>query len=76
MVHVQEVDLTALGVTLPADLVGMVVMQPFLKLKGEPFRCEPRHKAEQLAALERMGTRPYPNRLRKGQVDKPVPRDS
>jgi hypothetical protein len=53
MVSVQEVDLTALGVTLPADLVGMVVMQPFLKLTGEPFHCEPRHKAEQLAALER-----------------------
>jgi hypothetical protein len=31
----------------------MVVMQPFLKLTGDPFRCEPRHKAEQLAALER-----------------------
>ena len=28
-------------------------MQPFLKLTGEPFRCEPRHKAEQLTALER-----------------------
>jgi hypothetical protein len=53
VISVPDVDLTALGVTLPADLVGMVLMQPFLKLTGEPFRCEPRHKAEQLTALER-----------------------
>jgi hypothetical protein len=56
VVCVPDVNLVELGVRLPTGLVGMVVMQPFLKLTGEPFRCEPRHKAEQLAALERILT--------------------
>lgn len=53
MVHVEDVDLTAVHVRLPTHLVGMVVMQPFLDLTGEPFRCLPDRKPAQLAAIER-----------------------
>lgn len=51
--HVQEVDLVSAGIQLPPDLVGIVVMQPFLSLTREPFRCQSARKAEQIAALER-----------------------
>lgn len=53
MIHIEDVDLTGNNVLLPTHLVGVVVMQPFLNLTGEPFRCLPAHKAERLAALER-----------------------
>jgi len=53
VVEVQDVDLTAFDVRLPTMLVGMVLMQPLLKLTSEPFRCLPERKAEQIAGLER-----------------------
>jgi hypothetical protein len=54
MVHVEEVDLAALGIRLPTHRVGMVAMQPFLALTAaEPFRCQLDRRAAQLAALER-----------------------
>src|SRR2546425_576570 len=54
MLHVEDADLTGFDVRLPAHLVGMVVMQPFLTLTGEePFRCQPDRVPQLLATLER-----------------------
>jgi hypothetical protein len=50
---VLEIKEVELGVTLPADLIGMAVIQPFLNLTEGPSRCVPGHKTEQLLALER-----------------------
>src|SRR5437016_14569711 len=52
VVYVQEVDLTRFDVRLPAGLIGMVVMQPFLDLTDEPFRWQPARRVEQIAAIE------------------------
>ena len=52
MVHVDRVDLTARGIVLPADRVGMVIAQPHLCLtEHDPFRCQPDYKNRQLAAV-------------------------
>lgn len=50
MIHITRVDLTAQGIELPHDRVGMVVAQPYLTLtQSEPFRCAPDSKAQHLA---------------------------
>jgi hypothetical protein len=53
IVHVTGVDLAALGVVLPADLVGIVCMQPAVSLSAEPFRWLPGAVGAQLAAVQR-----------------------
>lgn len=54
MPRIRDVDLMAYDLRLPSDLVGMVMMQPFLELSAEPFRCSPVCKTAQLAALDRV----------------------
>ena len=50
--RVERVDLTALGVVLPSDRVGMVFAQPFCCLTAvEPYRCTPETKDRQLSVL-------------------------
>ncbi len=52
MVHIETIDLSLRGVTLPSDRVGMVIAQPFLSLTdAEPYQCTPQAKPEQLAML-------------------------
>src|SRR5438874_45920 len=52
MVAVREIDLTALGVHLPQSRVGMVVLQPFLRLtEFEPFKIRAASRPQQLAAI-------------------------
>ena len=52
MVHVETIDLSSRGVTLPNDRVGMVVAQPYLSLTlTEPFRCTPEAKSQQMRML-------------------------
>jgi hypothetical protein len=57
MVHVEAVDLGALGVTFPADRVGMVVAQPYIPDDGltpaEPFKFTNGAAAQQLPVVER-----------------------
>ena len=52
MVHIETVDLSSRGVTLPSDRVGMVIAQPYLSLThAEPYRCTPASKPQQLRML-------------------------
>ncbi|MGH7838960.1 MAG: hypothetical protein ACREQC_14205, partial [Candidatus Binataceae bacterium] len=52
MVHIETIDLTARGVTLPTDRVGMVIAQPYLSLtSAEPYRCTPQTKSQQMQML-------------------------
>jgi hypothetical protein len=53
MVHVDRVDLTARGIVLPSDRVGMVIAQPLLHLTPhDPFTCLPDYKDRQLAVVQ------------------------
>ena len=53
MVYVDRVDLTARGIVLPSDRVGMVMAQPRLHLTAhDPFTCLPDYKDRQLAAVQ------------------------
>lgn len=55
MVHIETVDLSLLGVTLPSDRVGMVIAQPYLPNTSlslvEPYQWTEQAKPQQLAAL-------------------------
>jgi hypothetical protein len=52
MVHIETVDLSSRGVTLPSDRVGMVIAQPYLSLSGvEPYQCTAQAKPQQLTVL-------------------------
>src|SRR5712692_6476477 len=52
MVHIETVDLSSRGVTLPSDRVGMVIAQPYLSLTdAEPYRCTPEVKPLQMQML-------------------------
>ena len=52
MVHVETVDLSARGVELPSDRVGMVIAQPYLSLTAaEPYQCTSETKSRQLQML-------------------------
>lgn len=52
MVHIETVDLSQLGVTLPSDRVGMVIAQPYLALTpAEPYQCTAEAKPRLLAAI-------------------------
>jgi len=52
MVHIETVDLSPRGVTLPSDRVGMVIAQPYLSLTAtEPYRCTPEAKPQQMQML-------------------------
>lgn len=52
MIHVETVDLTPRGITLPSDSVGMVIAQPYLSLTAvEPYQCSAQSKAQQLEVL-------------------------
>src|ERR1700736_1772742 len=52
MVHIETVDLSPRGVTLPSDRVGMVIAQPYLSLTdAEPYRCTVETKPRQLQML-------------------------
>jgi hypothetical protein len=55
MVHIETVDLSARGVTLPRDRVGMVIAQPHLPCTSltaeEPYQCTDQARPQQLAAL-------------------------
>jgi hypothetical protein len=52
MVHVETVDLSARGVELPSDCVGMVIAQPYLSLTAaEPYQCTAETKSQQLQML-------------------------
>jgi hypothetical protein len=54
MIRVETVDLTARGLTLPSDRVGMVIAQPCLGLTAaEPFQCRPELRTRQLAVVNR-----------------------
>lgn len=55
MIHVETVDLSQRGITLPWERVGMVISQPYLPNSSltttEPYQCTTQAKANQLAAL-------------------------
>jgi len=52
MIHVEIIDLSARGVTLPSDRVGMVIAQPYISLTStEPYRWTAQAKEQQLAVL-------------------------
>jgi hypothetical protein len=55
MVHIETIDLSLLGVTLPSDRVGMVIAQPYLPDSSlsavEPFQWTAEAKPQQLAVL-------------------------
>jgi hypothetical protein len=52
MVHIETIDLTSLGITLPSNRVGMVIAQPYLSLTSiEPYQCTAPNKAQQLKVL-------------------------
>jgi len=52
MVHIETVDLSTRGVTLPSDRVGMVIAQPYLSLTtAEPYRCTLQTKPQQMQML-------------------------
>lgn len=52
MVHIETVDLSTRGVTLPSDRVGMVIAQPYLSLTAaEPYQCTAQAKPQQLAVI-------------------------
>lgn len=55
MIHVETVDLSQLGITLPSQSVGMVISQPYLPDSSltttEPYQCTMQAKTKQLAAL-------------------------
>lgn len=55
MVHIETIDLSLLGVTLPSDRVGMVIAQPYLPdtslSAAEPYQWTEQAKPQQLAVL-------------------------
>jgi hypothetical protein len=52
MIHVETIDLSSRGVTLPSDRVGMVIAQPYLSLTStEPYQCTPQTKRQQMQML-------------------------
>lgn len=55
MVHIETIDLSPRGVTLPSDRVGMVIAQPHLPSTSlsseEPYQCTEQAKPQQLAVL-------------------------
>ncbi|MBU0714209.1 MAG: hypothetical protein KJ964_02490 [Verrucomicrobia bacterium] len=52
MIKIETIDLSMRGISLPADRVGMVIAQPYLRLtNNEPYQCTPIAKAGQLAVL-------------------------
>lgn len=54
MIQIEPVDLTARGLTLPSDRVGMVIAQPRLGLTtAEPFQCRPELRPQQLTVINR-----------------------
>lgn len=54
MVHIETVDLTTRGISLPRDRVGMVVCQPYLELdEHEPFVWNAAAKTKQLAVISK-----------------------
>jgi hypothetical protein len=54
VVHIETVDLTVRGLTLPSDRVGMVIAQPHVSLTAdEPFQCAPATRVQQLALIAR-----------------------
>jgi len=54
MVHIETVDLTTRGLTLPSDRIGIVIAQPRLSLTpAEPFQCRVETHPQQLALIDR-----------------------
>lgn len=52
MLHVEAIDLSSRGVTLPGERVGMVIAQPCLSLTDtEPYQCTPDTKTQQIQML-------------------------
>src|SRR5712691_7918089 len=55
MVHIETIDLSLLGVTLPSDRVGMVIAQPYVPDTSlsavEPYKWTEEAKPQQLAVL-------------------------
>lgn len=52
MIHIETVDLSTRGVTLPSDRVAMVIAQPYLSLTAaEPYQCTAQAKPQQLAVI-------------------------
>lgn len=52
MIHIETVDLSARGIVLPTDRVGMVIGQPYLSLSAnEPYRCTLEARPRQLQML-------------------------
>jgi hypothetical protein len=52
VIHIETVDLSPRGVTLPSDRVGMVIAQPYVSLTAtEPYQCIGAAKERQLAVL-------------------------
>ena len=52
VVHVETIDLTGRGITLPGDRVGMVIAQPYLSLTiAEPYRCTPEARVQILEGV-------------------------
>jgi hypothetical protein len=52
VIHVETIDLSLRGVTLPSDRVGMVIAQPHLSLTAtEPYRCTPEAKPHQMRMI-------------------------
>jgi hypothetical protein len=53
MVSIKEVDLGGLGVTFPADGVGMVLAQPYLSLDhNPPFACAADHRERLMECID------------------------
>jgi hypothetical protein len=54
MVAFREIDLNALGVRLPHNRVGVVMLQPYLRLSAaEPYVGEAQHRPQVLAAIRK-----------------------
>ena len=52
VIHVETIDLSARGVMLPSDRVGMVIAQPYLSLTStEPYRCTAEAKPRQMQMI-------------------------
>lgn len=52
MIHIETIDLSLRGVTLPSDRVGMVIAQPYLSLTAaEPYKCTAESKQQQLQMI-------------------------
>lgn len=54
MVQVETIDLSAFGIELPTDRVGIVIAQPYTELcNPEPFKCSVATKQRQLDAVSK-----------------------